>query len=49
MSGILLSCRRCGKQVYSSEVRDGLCLDCRVDEALADLRDEHPQRMLLMS
>lgn len=41
MSGILLSCRRCGKQVYSSEVRDGLCLDCRVDEALADLRDEH--------
>jgi ribosomal protein L37E len=41
VSGILLSCRRCGKQVYSSEVRDGLCLDCRVDEALADLRDEH--------
>lgn len=41
MSGILLSCRRCGKQVYSAEVRDGLCLDCRVDAALSDLRDEH--------
>jgi hypothetical protein len=41
MSGILLSCRRCAKQVYSSQVREGLCLDCRVDSALADLRDEH--------
>ena len=41
MTGILLSCRRCGKQVYSSAVRDGLCLDCRVDDAVADLRDEH--------
>ena len=41
MSGILLSCRRCGKQVFSSEVREGHCLDCRVDAALADLRDEH--------
>lgn len=41
MSGILLSCRRCGKQVYSSEVREGLCLDCRVDAAVADLLDEH--------
>jgi len=41
VSGILLSCRRCGKQVYSSEVRDGLCLECRVDDAVADLRDEH--------
>ena len=41
MSGILLSCRRCGKQAYSSEVREGLCLDCRVDAALADLREEH--------
>ena len=41
MSGILLSCRRCGKQVFSSEVREGLCLDCRVDDAVADLRDEH--------
>jgi ribosomal protein L37E len=41
MTGILLSCRRCGKQVFSSEVREGLCLDCRVDASLADLRDEH--------
>ena len=41
MTGILLSCRRCGKQVYSSVVRDGLCLDCRVDDAVADLREEH--------
>ncbi|HEY4025797.1 MAG TPA: hypothetical protein VGO86_05140 [Candidatus Dormibacteraeota bacterium] len=41
MSGILLSCRRCGKQVYSSEVREGLCLDCRVDAAVAELREEH--------
>jgi ribosomal protein L37E len=41
VTGILLSCRRCGKQVFSSEVRDGLCVDCRVDEAVADLREEH--------
>ena len=41
MSGILLSCRLCGKQVYSSQVRDGLCLECRVDDAVADLRNEH--------
>jgi ribosomal protein L37E len=41
VSGILLSCRRCGKQVYSSEVREGLCLDCRVDAAVAELREEH--------
>jgi uncharacterized coiled-coil DUF342 family protein len=41
VTGILLPCRRCGRQVYSSEVRDGLCLECRVDAALADLRDEH--------
>jgi len=41
VTGILLPCRRCGRQVYSSEVRDGLCLDCRVDTALADLREEH--------
>lgn len=41
MTGILLPCRRCGRQVYSSEVRDGMCLECRVDAALADLREEH--------
>ena len=40
MTGILLSCRRCGRQVYSSEVRDGLCVDCRVDEAVAEHRAE---------
>lgn len=41
MTGILVPCRRCGRQVYSSVVRNGLCLDCRVDEALSDLRTEH--------
>ena len=41
MTGILLPCRRCGNQVDSSAVRNGLCLDCRVDEALAELRGEH--------
>jgi ribosomal protein L37E len=41
VTGILLPCRRCGRQVYSSEVRDGVCLECRVDAELADLRDEH--------
>ena len=40
MTGILLPCRRCGRQVYSAEVRDGLCLDCRVDEAVAEQRAE---------
>ena len=41
MTGILLPCRRCGRQVYSSEMADRLCLECRVDEAVADLRQEH--------
>jgi NMD protein affecting ribosome stability and mRNA decay len=41
VSGILLNCHRCGRQVYSSEVRDGLCLNCRVDDVVVDLRDEH--------
>jgi hypothetical protein len=40
VSGILLPCRRCGRQVYSSEVREGVCLDCRVDEAVAEQRAE---------
>jgi NMD protein affecting ribosome stability and mRNA decay len=40
VTGILLPCRRCGRQVFSSEVRDGLCQDCRVDEAAAELRVE---------
>ena len=38
---ILVPCRRCGRQVPSSQVREGLCLDCRVELALADLRTEH--------
>jgi hypothetical protein len=38
---ILVPCRRCGRQVPSSQVRDGRCLDCRVDLALEELRFEH--------
>ena len=38
---ILIPCRRCGRQVPSQQVRDGRCLECRVDVELADLRDEH--------
>jgi hypothetical protein len=38
---ILVPCRRCGRQVSSSEVREGRCLDCRVELTLADLRTEH--------
>jgi hypothetical protein len=41
MSAILVFCHRCGKQVASSEVRDGICLDCRVIAAMSDLRAEH--------
>jgi hypothetical protein len=41
VTGILVFCRHCGKQVSSAEMRDGLCLDCRVSFALADLRREH--------
>jgi hypothetical protein len=41
VAGILLPCRRCGRQVYSSEVREGQCLDCRVDAAMGDLPEEH--------
>jgi hypothetical protein len=39
--GILVFCRDCGKQVASSQTRDGRCLDCQVRVAVADLRDEH--------
>jgi hypothetical protein len=38
---ILVPCRRCGRQVMSSQVRDGLCLDCRVELTLSELRTEH--------
>jgi hypothetical protein len=41
MSSILLMCRSCGKQVPSSDTRDGLCLDCRVSRSLDELRREH--------
>ncbi len=41
MSGILVFCRSCGKQVDSAQARDGLCLECQVRRAVADLRDEH--------
>ena len=41
MSGILLLCRDCGKQVPSGDTRDGRCLECQVSFAVADLRDEH--------
>jgi len=41
MSSLLIFCRDCAKQVASSQTRNGLCLDCQVRRAVADLRDEH--------
>ena len=41
MSSILIFRRDCGKQVASSQTKDGLCVDCRVRRSVADLRDEH--------
>jgi ABC-type uncharacterized transport system ATPase component len=41
MSGILVFCHDCGRQVPSSETRDGQCLNCQVRRSVADLRDEH--------
>lgn len=41
MSSILVFCKDCGKQVASSETRDGRCIDCQVRRSVADLRDEH--------
>ena len=41
MSSLLIFCRDCGRQVPTSQTRDGLCLDCRVRRSVADLRDEH--------
>ncbi|HYL07181.1 MAG TPA: hypothetical protein VEU76_01450 [Candidatus Udaeobacter sp.] len=41
MSSILVFCRDCGKQVPSTQTRDGRCLDCQVRHSVADLRDEH--------
>src|SRR5437899_5861463 len=41
MSSLLIFCRDCGKQVPSSQTRNGLCLDCQVRRSVADLRNEH--------
>jgi hypothetical protein len=41
MSTLLVFCRDCGKQVASSQTRNGLCIDCQVRRSVADLRDEH--------
>ncbi len=41
MSSILLFCRDCGKQVPSSQTRDGRCLDCQVRRSVTELREEH--------
>jgi hypothetical protein len=41
MSALLIFCRDCGKQVQSSQTKNGYCVDCQVRRAVADLRDEH--------
>lgn len=41
MSSLLIFCRDCGKQIASGQTREGLCVDCQVRRAVADLRDEH--------
>jgi len=41
LSGLLVFCRDCGKQVTSDKTRDGRCIDCQVRVAVAALRDEH--------
>jgi hypothetical protein len=41
MSAVLIFCRDCGKQVPSSQTKNGYCVDCQVRRAVADLRDEH--------
>ncbi len=41
MTGILVFCRDCGKQVASTQTKDGRCLDCQVRHSVADLREEH--------
>ena len=38
---LVIFCRSCGREVPNSEIRDGLCLECRVTAALSDLREEH--------
>lgn len=39
--GLIAFCRSCGREVATRELREGVCLDCRVSEAVADLREEH--------
>jgi hypothetical protein len=46
MSSILVFCGDCGRQVPSSQTRDGRCLDCRVRKSVSDLRDEHARLWL---
>ncbi len=41
MSTILVACHRCGRQVPSTTLREGICLDCRLDQTLEPLRREH--------
>ena len=41
MSGLLIFCRECGKQVPASGTKDTLCVDCQVRRAVSPLRDEH--------
>lgn len=41
MSSLLIFCHDCGKQVPSSQTRNGLCVDCQVRHSVAELRDEH--------
>lgn len=41
MSSIYVACHRCGRQVASSTLRDGICVDCRLDATLEPLREEH--------
>ncbi len=38
---LLAFCRTCARELPSSDLRGGVCLDCRVTAALAELRDEH--------
>ena len=41
MSSLVVFCRDCGKQVTSSQTKDGRCMECQVRRSVADLRDEH--------
>src|SRR5260370_12162417 len=41
MSSRLMLWGECGKEVASTQTRNGLCVDCQVRRSVADLRDEH--------